>query len=157
MLSRHAAYHLAFKPGSDVAMLNAMIHTIIEEGLTDEQYIAGYTEGFEDLKERIKDFSPEHMEPVCGIPAQTLREVARLYARSRAAHHLLGHGHQPARAWHRQCALPDRPGADHRSGRPTGHRAASVARPEQCAGRIRRRTDPDGVPGLSVGREPQDS
>jgi formate dehydrogenase major subunit len=84
-LSRHAAYHLAFKPGADVSMLNAMIHTIIEEGLTDKQYIAAYTEGFEDLKERIKDFSPERMEAVCGIPAQTLREVARLYARSRAA------------------------------------------------------------------------
>ena len=85
LLSRHAAYHLAFKPGADVSMLNAMIHTIIEEGLTDSQYIAAYTEGFEDLKERIKDFSPERMEAVCGIPAQTLQEVARLYARSRAA------------------------------------------------------------------------
>ena len=85
LLSRHAAYHLAFKPGADVSMLNAAIHTIIEEGLTDSQYIAAYTEGFEDLKERIKDFSPERMEAVCGIPTQTLREVARLYARSRAA------------------------------------------------------------------------
>src|SRR5438132_2023809 len=44
-LSRHAWRHLAFKPGSDVAMLNAMLHTIITEGLTDQQYIAGYTEG----------------------------------------------------------------------------------------------------------------
>ena len=43
-LSRHACKHLAFKPGSDVALLNAMLHTIITEGLTDEQYIAGYTE-----------------------------------------------------------------------------------------------------------------
>src|SRR6202012_3504768 len=41
-LSRHAYKHLSFKPGSDVALLNAMINTIIEEGLTDEQYIAGY-------------------------------------------------------------------------------------------------------------------
>ena len=49
-LSRHAYKHLQFKPGSDVAMLNAMINTIITEGLTDEQYIAGYTEGFDDLK-----------------------------------------------------------------------------------------------------------
>ncbi len=79
-LSRHAWKHLAFKPGSDVAMLNAMLHTIITEGLTDEQYIAGYTEGFEDLKERIKDFPPEKMAAICGIPAETLREVARLYA-----------------------------------------------------------------------------
>jgi formate dehydrogenase major subunit len=84
-LSRHALHHLAFKPGSDVALLNAMLHTIIEEGLTDEQYIAGYTEGYEALRERIKDFPPEKMEAVCGIPAETLREVARLYARSRAS------------------------------------------------------------------------
>jgi formate dehydrogenase major subunit len=84
-LSRHALHHLAFKPGSDVALLNALLHTIIEEGLTDEQYIAGYTEGYEALRERIKDFAPEKMEAVCGIPAQTLREVARLYARSRAS------------------------------------------------------------------------
>src|SRR5213082_4279229 len=84
-LSRHAYKHLAFKAGSDVAMLNAMINTIISEGLTDEQYIAGYTEGFDELKERIKEFTPEKMAPICGIPAETLREVARLYARSRAS------------------------------------------------------------------------
>ncbi len=84
-LSRHALYNLAFKPGSDVALLNAFLHTIIEEGLTDEQYIAGYTDGYDLLRERIKEFSPERMAAVCGIPAQTLREVARLYARSRAS------------------------------------------------------------------------
>src|SRR5438132_1092725 len=83
-LSRHAYKHLAFKAGSDVAMLNAMINTIITDGLTDEQYIAGYTEGFDELKDRIKEFTPEKMAPICGISAETLREVARLYARSRA-------------------------------------------------------------------------
>ena len=84
-LSRHALHHLAFKPGSDVALLNSLLHTIIEEGLTDAQYIAGYTEGFEELKARIKDFSPERMAAVCGIPAPTLREVARLYATARTS------------------------------------------------------------------------
>ena len=81
-LSRYAHRHLAFKPGSDVALLNAMLHTIIEEGLTDQQYIAAYTEGFEALKERVKEFPPEKMEAVCGIKAETIREVARLYAKS---------------------------------------------------------------------------
>ncbi|MBV9114569.1 MAG: formate dehydrogenase subunit alpha [Hyphomicrobiales bacterium] len=84
-LSRHAVHHLAFKPGTDVALLNAMLHTIITEGLTDQQYIAGYTEGFEALKERVAEYSPEKMEPVCGIKAATIREVARLYAKSRAS------------------------------------------------------------------------
>src|SRR6516162_8776159 len=85
LLSRHAYKHLAFKPGSDVAMLNAMINTIIIEGLTDDQYIAGYTEGFDDLKAKIKEFTPEKMAPICGIAAETLREVARMYARAKAS------------------------------------------------------------------------
>jgi formate dehydrogenase major subunit len=84
-LSRHAWKHLAFKPGSDVAMLNAMLNTIITEDLTDKQYIAGYTEGFDELKEKIREFTPEKMAPICGIDADTLREVARTYARSQAS------------------------------------------------------------------------
>jgi formate dehydrogenase major subunit len=84
-LSRHAWRHLAFKPGTDVAMLNAMLHTIVTEGLTDDQYIAGYTENFEALRERIRDFPPEAMEAVCGIPAETLKEVARAYAGARSS------------------------------------------------------------------------
>src|SRR5258708_9489552 len=84
-LSRHAVKPRAFTPGSDVVMLNAMIHTIITEGVTDEQYIAGYTEGFDDLKAKIKDFTPEKMAPICGIPAETLREVARMYARAKSS------------------------------------------------------------------------
>ena len=84
-LSRHATIDLRFKPGSDVALLNAMLHTIITENMTDKQYIAGFTEGFPDLVERIGGFSPEAMEPVCGVPADTIREVARLYARSKSS------------------------------------------------------------------------
>ena len=66
--------------------------------------------------------------------------------------HLLGHGHLAAHPRHRQCALPDRAVADHRPDRPARHRAASAARPEQRAGRFRRRTDPDVLPRLQVGR-----
>ena len=50
-LTRHATHMIQFKGGSDVALLNAMMHTIIEEGLTDENYIKDFTEGIEDLKE----------------------------------------------------------------------------------------------------------
>ena len=79
-LSRHATHMLQFKPGTDVALLNAMIHTIIEEDLVDEQYIQGYTEGFAALKARVEDFPPEKMAAVCGIDADTIRTVARKYA-----------------------------------------------------------------------------
>ena len=83
-LSRHATHMLQFKSGTDVALLNALINVIIEEGLYDKQYVAAYTEGFEALKEHIKPFTPEVMEAVCGIPADTLRTVARLYANAKA-------------------------------------------------------------------------
>ena len=81
-LARYASHILQFKPGRDVALLNAILCTIIEEGMVDIQYVQAHTEGFEALKAKVKDFTPEAMEPVCGIPAATIREVARLYARS---------------------------------------------------------------------------
>ncbi|MGH8218013.1 MAG: formate dehydrogenase subunit alpha [Steroidobacteraceae bacterium] len=84
-LSRHAYKHLAFKPGSDVALLNAMLNVIIGEKLYDERYIAAHTENFEALRTNIVGFTPENMAPVCGIDAETLREVARLYARAKGA------------------------------------------------------------------------
>ncbi len=79
-LTRHADHHLQFKAGTDVALLNAMMHTILEEGLADEQYIAGYTEDFAALEAKVAAFPPEKMAEVCGIDAETIRTVARLYA-----------------------------------------------------------------------------
>ncbi|MEM7072872.1 MAG: formate dehydrogenase subunit alpha, partial [Pseudomonadota bacterium] len=81
-LMRHAAYPVQFRPGSDVALLNALLHVIIDEQLYDADYIAANVNGFEALKARVKDFSPEAMADLCGVPAQTLREIARLYATS---------------------------------------------------------------------------
>ena len=81
-LGRHATYNLQFKAGTDVALLNAMIHTIVEEGLHDSQYVQTHTEGFEELVERVGAFPPEKMADVCGIDAKTIRAVARLYATS---------------------------------------------------------------------------
>lgn len=91
-LSRMATHHLAFKPGSDVPMLNAIMHVIVEENLVDQNFVAERTLGFEEMKRHLKNYSPELMEPVCGIPAQTLREVARLYATADAAMILWGMG-----------------------------------------------------------------
>src|SRR5947207_2128101 len=91
-LARHATHFLQFKPDTDVALLNAMIHSIIAEDLVDKKFIADRTSGFEALKENAKNFSPEKMAPVCGVPAQTIREVARLYATSKASMILWGMG-----------------------------------------------------------------
>src|SRR6266851_5367292 len=84
-LVRHATATLRFTPSRDVALLNALIHTIIEEGLYDRQYVQAHTQDFEQLREHIRDYSPEKMAPICGIDAATLRHVARTYARAEAA------------------------------------------------------------------------
>ena len=84
-LKRHAWRMMQFKNGTDVAMLNAMLNIIVTEKLYDQQYIQTYVEGFAPFSESIKDFTPEELAPICGIPADTLREVARTYARAQSA------------------------------------------------------------------------
>ncbi|MEY3746915.1 MAG: hypothetical protein RL194_374 [Pseudomonadota bacterium] len=91
-LARIATHHLAFKPDTDVAMLNAMLNVIITEGLADEDFIRERTENYEALKANIAGYSPELMAPICGIDAETLRQVARLYATSKASIILWGMG-----------------------------------------------------------------
>lgn len=91
-IARFATHFLQFKPGSDVAMLNAIMHVIIDEGLTDSHYIENHTENFEALKQHLKSFTPEAMESICGIDPETLRETARLYATANNAMILWGMG-----------------------------------------------------------------
>ncbi|HEX8374487.1 MAG TPA: molybdopterin-dependent oxidoreductase, partial [Geminicoccaceae bacterium] len=79
-LRKHAAHMLQFRPGGDVAMLNGIMHVIVEEGLYDTQYVQAHTEGFERLRMHLADYPPEAMAEVCGIPAETLRAVARTFA-----------------------------------------------------------------------------
>ena len=75
-----------------MALLNAMLHVVVEEGLVDQAFIRDRTSGYEALAENVKKFSPEAMAPICGIDAQTIREVARLYATSKASIILWGMG-----------------------------------------------------------------
>ena len=79
-LARKATHALKFNSGTDVALLNALLHVIIEEGLYDRDYVSKFTEGFENLKRHIQPFTPEEMSKICGIDAQTLRVVARKFA-----------------------------------------------------------------------------
>ncbi len=84
-LARHAAHTLRFTPGTDVALLNALIHVIIAEEIYDRDYVAAHTEGFAELKAHSAAFTPERMAPICGIAPEILRTVARTYATARAA------------------------------------------------------------------------
>ena len=84
-LRRFATHMLQFRPGADVAMLNAIMHVIVEEELYDRQYIEAFTENWEAEKAHLAGYAPEKMEPICGIPAQTLRQVAREFATAKSA------------------------------------------------------------------------
>ena len=91
-IGKHAWRTLQFKADTDVAMLNALIHTVIDEGLVDEEFVRTRASNFEALRDNVKGYSPEAMAPVCGIPAATLREVARAYATASSAMILWGMG-----------------------------------------------------------------
>jgi formate dehydrogenase major subunit len=91
-IARNAHRYLQFKPDTDVAMLNAMMHVIVKEGLVNKDFIESRTIGYEELEKNIENYSPEAMAPICGVDADTLRYVARLYATSKASMILWGMG-----------------------------------------------------------------
>ncbi|WP_408596048.1 formate dehydrogenase subunit alpha [Limnohabitans sp.] len=91
-IGKHAWRTLPFKPDTDVAMLNALIHTVIDEGLVNQDFIRDRANNFEALKQNVQGYSPEAMAPICGIPAATLREVARAFATAKSAMVLWGMG-----------------------------------------------------------------
>jgi len=84
-LVRFAALHIAQKPGTDVALINAMMNVIIDEKLLDSDFINDRTEGFADLAEAVKDFTPEMAAKITTIPADKIRQAARTYARASTA------------------------------------------------------------------------
>lgn len=91
-LARHAKHVLQFKPGSDVALLNAMLNVIVTEDLVDQAFVAARTSAFDELSANVRLFTPEAMSSVCGVDAQMIREVARCYARSQGSMILWGMG-----------------------------------------------------------------
>ena len=84
-LTKIAKRHLQLRPGTDVWLLNAMMHTILTEGLQDEAYIREYTDDFDAVREVVMRYPPEEAEHVTGVPAEAIRATAREYARERHA------------------------------------------------------------------------
>jgi formate dehydrogenase alpha subunit len=84
-LAADATVFMQHRPGSDVALINAMMHVIITEGLEDREFIRTRTEEFESLCDAVAGFTPELAAKVTGVPADTIREAARLYAAAPAA------------------------------------------------------------------------
>ena len=84
-LARHATHYLQFKPDTDVALLNAIMKSIVDQELIDQKFIDERTTDFDALKSHLDDFTPEKMSPICGIDADIINEVARIYASSPAS------------------------------------------------------------------------
>jgi formate dehydrogenase alpha subunit len=84
-LTQFTDYHLRQRPGTDVALLNGFMNVILNEGLEDKKFINERTEGFEELKEVVKKYTPEEVEKITGIPKELIIEAARIYAKAKSA------------------------------------------------------------------------
>ncbi len=90
--ARIADMHIALKNGSNIALLNAMGHVIIEENLYDQAFVASRTEGFEEYRKIVEGYTPESVEAITGVSAQEIRQAARMYAGAKTAAILWGMG-----------------------------------------------------------------
>jgi predicted molibdopterin-dependent oxidoreductase YjgC len=84
-LTEIADWHMQLRPGTDVWLLNAMANVIVTEGLENREWIEQNTENFESVRETVLKYTPEEAEKVTGVPADTIRAVARAYATTKNA------------------------------------------------------------------------
>jgi anaerobic selenocysteine-containing dehydrogenase len=77
-VARHAAVHLAPRPGTNMALMNALLHEIIAHDQVDHDYVAAHAVGFAELAERVEAYTPEFAADVCDVPAEQIREAAAL-------------------------------------------------------------------------------
>lgn len=85
LLANHAHHYVRFKPGTDVALLNAMMHVLLREGLVDQQFIDSRTENFDALRKTIKRYTPKVAEQITGVPRKQIEDVALAYGKARNA------------------------------------------------------------------------
>jgi assimilatory nitrate reductase catalytic subunit len=85
MFAQMADIHLPIRPGTDVVLLNSLAHVILKEGLQDQAYIDAHTTGFAEFKALVEQYDPITAAKICGIDEDTIRHVARTYARAGAA------------------------------------------------------------------------
>jgi len=85
MLAQNADIHLKITPGTDVVLQNALMHVILDEGLEDRDYIEANTNGYEQLEKEVQNYDPTTASKICGIDEDTIRNVARIFAKADAA------------------------------------------------------------------------
>ncbi|MBE9469888.1 MAG: formate dehydrogenase subunit alpha [Chloroflexi bacterium] len=91
-LDEYATVQLHHKPGTDVALINGLMHVIIRDGLENTGFIEERTEGFEDLRQLVEKYSPEAVETITGVPQSDLEAAAHLFGEAKSACVLYGMG-----------------------------------------------------------------
>ncbi len=84
-LAKEADIYTPIRPGTDCALVLSLLNVIIEEQLYDSDFVAEWTVGFDKLKEHVREYAPEKVEDITWVPAETIKSIARLYAKNRPA------------------------------------------------------------------------
>jgi assimilatory nitrate reductase catalytic subunit len=134
--ARAADVHLALRPGTDVALFNAMLHVILREGLGDAAYVDAHTENLDAFTPMIERWTPERAASVCDVPAWRIEEVARLFAGSKAALSLYCQGlNQSVNGTYKNSALINLHLASGQIGRPGAGPFSLTGQPNAMGGR----------------------
>lgn len=91
-LDRFADMHLKNRAGTEIALINSLIHVIINEGLYNKEFVDTKTEGFENIKDHISKYSPEYVKGITGVSAEDIRQAAHFYSRAKQASIIAGQG-----------------------------------------------------------------
>ncbi len=83
--AERADIHMQLNPGTDILLVSAMMNVIVSEGLEDKKFVKERTEGYEEVKELIKDITPESVAERVGVDAEDIRKAARIYATTKKA------------------------------------------------------------------------
>ncbi len=138
---------LQIRPGTDLALLNGLLHLLVEDGRIDDEFIARHTEGWEAMPDFLADYPPSAVAEITGISEDDLRTAAGWIGERRGVDELLDDGPQPVHARHLEHQRPDQPAPGHRRHLPPGQRPVLAHRPAQRDGRPR-----DGLHGPRAAR-----
>ena len=131
-----ADLHLAILPGTDIALYNAMLHVMLWEGLADLAYIEAHTDGFDELKNIVREYTPEAAARICGVPVADIVQAAQWFGKSKATLSLYCQGlNQSAHGTHNNAALINLHLATGQIGKPGAGPFSLTGQPNAMGGR----------------------
>jgi assimilatory nitrate reductase catalytic subunit len=134
--AREADLFLPILPGTDVALFNGMLHVCLWEGFVDQAYIDAHTEGFAELKDTVRSYTPSHVAQICGIREEDLVKAAQMFGKAKAALSLYCQGlNQSTSGTTKNAALINLHLATHQIGKPGAGPFSLTGQPNAMGGR----------------------